>query len=379
MNTKALEVGSAAPVESNIDDGFTAEERAQFADMQNGAPAQDGHAAADNQAALNSTVAGQQLDPHAAELDNDDDNEVVENDASGSADISQQKSPPRRVGYPKYKAMEERAKKAEQERDQIKETYSRTDERLKLLNEALTSGQKQQEARNEEQDPEPDPEQDIFGWVQWSRRKTARLEQMVAEQQQSTARQSDEQRVASSYMEDARAFATKEPAFSQAYNFLMVGRTAELALYLFGKEVFDANGNFIDGSLTREEVGRIKAEISAEERELVQNALRNQRSPAQAVFNMAKARGFRPQAQTGGQQKPTASVSPPDNQRPQPSVKEEIARLQEGTRNAASLSLGGGAPANPLTPERLANMPQEEFEAIMDSLTPSQQRAAMGG
>lgn len=383
MTTGAAQGGSAtaAAEPTTGHDGFTDEERSQFEQMQKGESGTPEPAAGegDQAGAGGAEKPADQQKQHekpaaaaGAEPGDDDDDE---------AKPGEEKQSPRRVNYNKFARMEDRAKKAETELATTKENFARLDERIKLLNEALTP---QERAKQEEEDPEPDPEKDIFGWVNWSRRKIAVLEQNYKGMQQGQQASQEEVQIANSYIDDARTFQSTEPNFAHAYQWLMANRTYELAQYFFGKDLAEEGA-----SLNQQEANRIKQAIAAEERDLVAEALKSGQSPAKRIFGLARARGFRPQASAAGgaQQQNGAAQTKPGQQNGQaapgslaakPNVADEIGRIRKGSEAALSLSQGGGAPAGALTPERLVNMSQEEFDAIVDRLTPTQQRAIFG-
>lgn len=372
----------SAAAEVMVDDNpFSAEEQAQFDAMQQGIEA-------DVPAEEPIVVEGEQpVDPALVAGEGDDDDEPEAGQQAGQPQPGQPqlgpdgKPIPRRVNYNKFARMEERAKKAEGELQTVKELFTRTDERLKLLNDALTAGQRKEVKDQREEDPEPDPEKDIFGWVQWARRDRGRMMEQLQGHNQRTQATEQESAVATAYTEDARIFGQNEPQFAPAYNYLMQSRAVELAQYFFGKDLGDGD------QLTAQEVTRIKAAISAEERELVTEALRNRQSPAQRIFKLARARGFRPQQPgSGGQRQPQPGQGQPQPQpggQPTaaapatPSVAAEIASIQRGTRTP-SLSSGGGSPVTPLTAEKLASMPQADFERMLERMTETQQRALFG-
>lgn len=372
---------AADPQIDEIDDGLTPEERTQFDDMKKAtdAPAEGGDPPADAAPAEGGKGGNAAGVAAAAAADDDDDDDGEVAPAKPGADG---KPPPRRVNYNKYRRVEERAVTAEKALQETRDSQTRLDERLRLLNEALTP--KEAAAAADDEDPEPDPEKDIFGHARWQGRQIKRLTDVIQESRQTSAARDEEAQVANTYVEDARNFQATEPTFIPAYQFLMANRTYELAEYYFGKDLAEEGVK-----LTPQEHAQIKNAIADEERELATQAIKAGQSPAQRIFKLAKARGFRPPAKpaaaaaAAADPKNVAKVpgSLADPVKPgsaKPSVTEEIKNIQRGAASR-SLSEGGGAPANPLTPERLANMPQDEFDAFMDALSPTEQRRAMGG
>jgi hypothetical protein len=384
------------------DSGFTPEEQAQFDSMRSSdapavapaapAPAEPA-APADGAAAAKP---GDPATPAAADADADDD---ADDDAAAPAAKPGEKAP-KRVSFHKFQRVTTKLSKdleserAARQQDAIK--YAKLEERQNLILEALNTPKQQQ--RQEEQDPRPDPEKDIFAYVQWLERRGSKLEEQLAGQREETQVSAQERQVADTYVADARQFAQVEPNFVKGYEFLIGNRRAELAMVFFGKDMTDPKfgtdaNNAALAPLTRDEVLRINKAISDEEREVVAGALQAGQSPAARIYAIARARGFRPpatapangQGQNGQQQPAQGQTQPAQSGNGQaapaqaPNVAAELARVRQGQDAALSLSAGGGIPATPLTPERLVNMPQHEFEALMDSLTPAQQRAMMGG
>lgn len=367
-------------IDNGPDDGFTPEERAQFSEMQQPEPPAD--APVDGEKTAAEQTGGDQGEKPAGEGgeggdEDDGDDDVGDKPAAGQ----EGKLPSRRVNRKTHErelaARDARIKQLEEETNASKEMQARLDERMKIINEALTPKQQQQ---MEEDDPEPDREENIFehnGWLSRQLQKTQKMVEQLSGGLQQRDTQTDVERT---YVSDVQRFAAQEPAFMQAYNFLMASRVAELAIYRFGVDDPKA--------LTPQQLQAIGGIVENEENQLVAAALRSGRSPAQQMFALAKTRGYQPpKADEAGGAKPNghaADAKPNGNgaaakQDAKPSVVEEIRRVKAGVEASTSLSNAGGAPAMTLTPEKLANMPQEEFNALMDSLDENEQRRVMGG
>lgn len=382
---------------------LTAEEQAQFDAMRaaDGAappPAPEPDApAAPGEAPAQTTPpaapqAGQQP-PAAAAAEDDDDAEEQ------PAQPGQQQQP-KRVSFHKYKRETDSLR--QQLSDINKQLQDRTisqaklEERLGLINEALSTPAQQR--KQEEQDPRPDPEQDIFGYAAWLERQMVnaktQFEQRLSEFQGNFQAQNEDQQLQQAFESDAQAFAAREPNFPPAYQYLMQSRAIELAQYWFGKDITDQNEQ-----LTADQIDRIRKSIALEERDMVREAVEQGLSPSQRVMALARARGFRPMtpeqiaatragqngqqpaAQTNGAAQPAPQAAPGALAQPQqqkPSVADEIARIKAGTEASRSLSDGGAAPAPTLTPERLVNMNQDEFGELLENLRPDQLRQILG-
>lgn len=377
------------------DFGLSADEQAAYDSMRSVEPAsgEPGFVEPEQVPATVDAPAADALAPTAgapaadapAEADDDDDDDTGHDATKQPANGERQQ---KRVGYAKYQRLETeaaatRAKLEAALADNVKraESQARLDERLKLINEALTTPAAGPQAPVDD-DPRPDPEADIFGFVSWQERQMAKLNGTITELRSGREAEVGEQQLASTYVDDAQRFSQTEPNFGPAYQHLMEVRLLQLANYHYGKDLTDPNCP----PLTSVEQTRIKGEVAREEKALVARALKEGKSPAAAVYAMARMTGYRPNA-TGpaGQTlasaaaKPAALAPPAAAAPAKPSVKAEIDRIKAGQDAALSLSSGGGVPAGSLTPEKLANMPDEEFGALVDQMSRGDFARIMGG
>lgn len=404
--------GATPPNEPIVEDaGFTPEEQAQFDSMRQDSPI-PGEGGAPEAPAVDPAQPSPAVDPAVAAAPaapqdgaDDDDDDDPEPAATQPAAADGKTPQQRRVAYGKYQRLKARAEKTaadlateKAERTKDRETQARLDERLRLLNEALTAPPPAAEKTDE--DPEPDAEKDIFGWVAWKKRDDIRLRQEVSDLRQGRQAESADTELFNNYRQEAEVYAQREPNFVPAYQHLMRSRTIELAQYYYGKDLEDP----ATPPLTAQEITRIKTTVANEEKQLVAEAFKTGTSPAARVMAMARGRGFRPQAPGAANGAPpangAAATAPAVNGAPQaapaaaapgalangsgaapaaPSVKDEIANIKNGQAAALSLSSGGGVPTSPLTPERLANMNEEDFGHLMDSLSETKIKELMGG
>lgn len=242
---------------------------------------------------------------------------------------------------------EQEARKAlEVQLSQRNEAFARADERLKLLSEAMMP-------RAEDAKPEdpPDPEQDIFGYVKWQAKQIAQLNGKLGESAKVSEAERSEQQLRQSYQSDALRFAQEQKDFGDAYSFLIKGRDAELQAY------------GVSDPAERAQM------IVEEERGLVARAVKDNASPAQRVYALAKARGYAPKA----------AEEPKDKAAAKSPVVEQLENIQRGQSAAKTLSSAGGSPSDALTAEALANMSEEDFAIYLAKTPKSQQRALMGG
>lgn len=374
-----------APAGNGADFGLDADEQAAF-DAMKSAPVDDlSHAPApDTDPPAPEPPAALQADaPAPAPADDDD-----EPDDAPPADGEVRQT--KRVGWTKFKRLQDEANATKAElateraaQQKMREDQARLDERLRLINEALTPAPKEPT----DEDPEPDPEKDIFAHNAWLRREQVRDRQSFDDRisQIETTRQSEtaETQLASTYMDDAARFAQAEPNFGPAYSYLMQVRTAQLANFHFGKDLTDP----ATPALTPQEMSKIKSEVAREEKALVGNAIKAGKSPAQAVYAMARMTGYRPPAAapvpaaTNGV--PAVNSAKPANGAPPappaPSVRSEIDRIKSAQDASLSLSHGGGTPAPVLDARKLADMPQDQFNELLESMSRGDLMRIMGG
>ena len=384
------QVPHAEQTATEPDDGLTSEDRAAFAEMQSqpevAPPAPEGEVEAKPEG--EEAPAG---DGVVAESEEDGDDT---GEAEGAAQAEGGKKP-RRVSFAKYdrdlKARDATIAELQAGAKANAEMQARLDERMKIINEALTPKQQKEQA---EDDPEPDVEQDIFAHNAWLRRQLAKTNDTVKQLHTEMQGQAAQTTAERAYVSDVQRFSHQEPKFLEAYNFLMASRISELAIYRFGKDLSDPNVK-----LTPEEIQTVGQIVEDEETQLVQSAISSKRSPAQQLFNLAKTRGWKPAppAANGdaanGAAKPNGKAAPGNlaetaaaleaaggAAKPNGSgVKEEIQRMQRGVEASVSLSGAGGAPATVITPAMIANMPQDEFNELADRLSESEMRRLMGG
>ena len=380
-----------------VDDGFdTPEERAAFEEMRQATPDPGADAGGapppEDASAGDAPPAGGAAPPAAGDAPGPDDEEEDEGEevpaigADGKpavgADGKPAHRPKKRVTLNKYLKVEERAKAAEEKLAAGAAREARLDERLKIINEAIAPRPETAKTAAEA-DPEPDKEADLFGWLDWKGRQDTKRDKELSDLRAERQAEVEERNLATAYEEDATAFVREEPNFGPAYQFLMNNRVFELAQYYFNKDLSEPGMK-----VTVDEIRKIQATISAEERELVKQAIANDQRPAERMYKLAKARGYRPQAPAAdgaaaapanGKNGKAAAI--PGSLAESPgviSVTDEIARIKAGTEASKSLSGGGGAPASPLTAKQLADMPQEEFDHMMETLPAEKLRELMG-
>ena len=312
-------------------EGFTPEEQAAFDAYERGEDAPSSAPAAPA-APEGAPVGGEAAAPAAAPEAAP--GEVVDPEAdAGSPDDNKGKF----VRHGAFHQERERRKAVEKELTELREKYARGDERLRLLNEAMQARQPGA-AQPEAPVAPPNPDEDIFGYVQALK---AELDALKGGVQQETARQRQEREVGAvinDYKADLNRFASTEPTFADAFNHVMRSREAEYA----------ALGVAPD---------QIKAALAQDELQIAISARQQGVSPAERIFQIAKARGF---ASKAAEPAPAAAAPAPAE-----TPAEKAARVTAGQAGPGrSLSAAGGAPAGEVTFEMLAAMNERDFEAF---------------
>ncbi|GJE29800.1 hypothetical protein [Methylobacterium organophilum] len=340
------------------DDAFTPEEQAAFEAYERGE--EGAGAPAGGSEPVEGGAAAPAAPPAAAAAPGDAaaPGEVVDpENEEGSAEENKGKF----VRHGAFHQERERRKATERELAELRERFARGDERLRVLTEAMqkapaaAAGAQPQAQAAPEPEKVPDPNEDIFGYVAYLQKELTALrsgQQQMTEAQTRAAedatRAAEERQVLDHYRADVQRLAQAEPAFVEAYGFLVNGRVAELKHF----------------GLSDEEA--VKA-AQADEMALIHAARQRGVSPAQHVYDMAKLRGFAP--------KPAAAAAPVA---PAETPAEKAARVAAGQAAAKSLSSAGGAPAGEITLEMLAAMSEEEFDAFQ-AKNPAKVRKLMGG
>jgi hypothetical protein len=252
----------------------------------------------------------------------------------------------------------ERRKAVEAEYAKARESQARLDERLAILNEALKPKEEPKAPPNPLEEPDIDPNEDPLGALaQAQKRVNFMRDQQARSMEESRAHSEARQtfaRVQADYRADAARLMAVDPAFKDAYAFLVNMRHAE----------YEALG------VT--DVNERNAAIARDEADIVINAIKAGRPPAEAVYAIAKARGFKPvapAAPAAGGMRPTASAT---------QATAKLQQIREGQAASQTLSHAGGSPDVTLTAESLVAMSEDEFSVLFDKLSKEQQRELLG-
>jgi len=360
------------------DVGLSAEEQAQFDAMRDTAlPAGSNISSPDQlpdpSSAIDATSTAvdkvtAKAEPQTPTIEPDDPDVETVKDATGKDVIDANTGKPqRRVSFHKYQRAMERLAAAEAAVAKTSEERARIDERLKIINEALTTPGPEAAAKTpEETDPEPDPEVNIFEWVKWNKRELAREREARTNLETAWREERDDANLANNYRQDANKFAQTEPNFGPAYHYLLSVRANQLRAAGWDDET------------------KISQQLVKEEKGLVKNAYADSVSPAARIFEMAKAAGFAPKAAAA----PAAAVpgTPLGDMKPPaaapkagvPSVTEQVRMAAEGAAASTSLSQAGGAPLEQLTQAKLLSMDEDEFNMVVSQLSKTKLRELFG-
>jgi len=375
-------------------DGLSAAEQAEFDAMRRGEAGGDREAGADRNAGDGD---GEGADADADGMgdagDDADDRDAGEPDAGAGdartdkdAQADPAKRRPKTIAYGRYQR--ERAedarklKEATEALQREKEQRARLDERTRMLAEAFKArdaAPAAAEQQQEDPDPEPNRDEDPIGHLEWRNRKLeATVNELRTGQQQRETReqaQTAEQALFNDYTADLENAAQADSSYADAFATLRDSRFYELGMIFAGIDVNDAAEC---AKLSTEDQQRLSTAIQqsfANEQLLVaREAKRLGKRPSEIVMGLAKARGFQKKAAPAPAVDPAADAAAPVPVKRAPggkvpSVKDEIANIREGQAAARSLSEGGGSPGGGLPDlSRLADMPDDEFEAVYNEI-----------
>jgi len=255
------------------------------------------------------------------------------------------------------KMRQEIEKQLQNERAELtrqREERARIDERLQLIMQMNRPQPEQQDG----QPQVPNMEEDPFGYMRYLEHQIAALSQQTQGVDQRFQQQDEYATVKSAFQADANAFTQRQPDFIDAYRHLMSARDRELTRL---------------GRTNARERANI---IAQEELMIVNECLRNGKSAAELVYELAKDRGYsRPQPQ----QQPTQNGLAPTQNGQRPSAVAQVAAIQKGAAAAKSLGSAAGGSNQPLTAELLASMSEAEFEAVYSKMSREQRREYFGG
>lgn len=254
----------------------------------------------------------------APDLENTNDNAAPEN-------VRDEKG--RFVPHQALHAEREERKKAQAELQTLRE-------RQAILEDRWNTILKVQEQPQEEAKGPPNPDEDIFGYMKWQGEELNRIKQereSEVRQRQELAQQTQAEREVTNYWQaSVQDYAAREPDFQPAAQWLSEYRHKQL-------EALSA----IDPNMANPAVRN--QQIDAELKQIISVAKQQQRNPAELVHQLAKGWGYNGQA-------PAAKVN------------DTLANLEKAQAASRTLAATGGkSGADPLTPEAIASMSNEDF------------------
>ena len=226
-------------------------------------------------------------------------------------------------------------------RQQVEKERAEERRRFDLLLQRFSA--QQQTAQPQQQAPQapplPDPQADPVGHLLERLNRAeltqAQVIQAIVAQRQQADQQTQQQQMVAALQNRARAaeqeFAAATPDYTDALNFLADARHKELA------------------ALGYEDAAERQAVLSHEAMSLAAAAMQQGRNPAAVVYEMAKLRGY--------SAKPVQSPAA-----------EKFQQIAQGQAQSRTLGAVRGAPAIPITGQRVSEMSAKEFSALMDKL-----------
>jgi hypothetical protein len=282
---------------------------------------------------------------------------------------------PKRVTYNKYRQAQERIAQLETENRARAEREVVLDERLRLINEALTEDNTAQVV---DEDPAPDPMQDAYAYMEWQTRQRERDRSEFDQYRQQQNEAQHQQQLAAICANDVQNFSRQQPLYPVAYRYLMEHRFRELQVN--HPELSHEQRQLV---LKQEELG------------LAQTSVASGLSPSHRIWELARGRGFdswlaQQQANGGNGAASTYAPSPAPTYAPSvsngyappvpnggPSAVQQIEAINRGQQAARSLSNAGGASINAFSARDLATMTDDEFAAVFNRLQASGNKARL--
>lgn len=270
--------------------------------------------------------------------DADNDNEPDESEEEEPEDQPAERYVPHQALHAERMRRQQLQREIEMERRANAQRNGVLQGRLDEINRHL-----QQRASPVTEEPEPDMEKDPAKWVQYNFRRmqeqNARLERELQETKQYFGQQEQEfrryiqestqdQGLKSAVRSDESEFASQVPDYYDAIDYMTEMRHREL----------EALGNY--------DAKARNVMIAQEVKNLALVASQQGISPAEAAYNIAKARGFSSQPK-----RPSAP---------------KLDNIRKGQQAARSMSAApGAAPRGALTLDNLANMDASEFSKLV--------------
>ena len=251
-------------------------------------------------------------------------------------------------GYVPHGALNEERTRRQQSEERLRELERQNtllQERTNLILQSVQQQalQAQQPAQPPTEIPpmERDPVGFMVGTIQRQGEEIQRLVQNEAQRQQMLQQQQGTLTLAQMAQVRENEFKAVTPDYEPALAYLMGQRQAEL----------QAVG--IRDPMQRQQI------LSNEYLTVAQIALGENRNPAEAIYEIAKVRGYKPANGNG--------AAPPQEVIPPVSAAERVANVAAGQQQSRSLSNARGSAPVPLTAQRLIEMSPAEFDAAIST------------
>lgn len=251
------------------------------------------------------------------------------------------KEPEKQTMVP-HEAMEaerQRRKTAERKAQEMELNQARLDERLNLLNEAMTKKAPVKEA--------PDPDKDALGAVKITIDEVNELKKFRETYENNQRQAAQIQEIGNKAANMEREFITSTPDYNEATTFLKQSRFNELQAF----------------GLTPEQA---QQELIKETLSIAIQALNTGKNPAEIAYKLAMTRGYTKKQVEAVKQAETDS--------------EKLANIAAGQK--ANLSLGdvSGSPPNSkkIDGKTLATMSEAQFAKVLKSMSESDMQELMG-
>lgn len=288
-----------------------------------------------------------------ASYDDADDN-ALEADAEDKAEQPDQDQPKKkdngRVPLRKLRAEEDRRKEVERQYEELREKFTRGDERLRMIMEAQQAQQVRQQAPEKELSP-PDPHTDPIRAIEWQ-------QQQIEAQRQWQEQQLNAQR-------EAAVIAQLDNGYRQAWGQFANNKPDAMNAY---KHFVDVTSAYLEMQGIPQ--AKIDEMVANEERKIAYQAFQRGVNPAEMIYEKAQIMGYR--AASAQAEQPTDNLIAKK-------AEEDVARRQKAASASKSMSSAGGSRGGNLPSiEELANMSEDEFAEFRAKVGERQFRKLMG-
>jgi hypothetical protein len=252
-----------------------------------------------------------------------------------------------------YEELERRSRQTAAALKESRERERAASEQLRAFNqmvEELRARRQQPAVEEAKPDPVPDRFDDPVGYLEHQittlQKQLETTQQATNETRQQFQQRQEYQQFMGQVSQREAEFAAVTPDYPDAAKYLEDGRRAELAILFPDSPQMDSHARqqgFQNAAHMREAVFINDAQTVA------RNALMAGINPAEAYYNLAKGRGYRPAAGPA----PDAKMDRANN---------VIDATRRGAKASKTISGGGGAPDNPLNVADLTDLYAEDPE-----------------